>query len=218
MKPTTSYDEFIPQWHNKIFRIMRSRGIRPDDLEDCFQTILAKMVECDGLNRYNPLISHFSTYVYAVVLSETQNYYTRQARHESRYSNFTSLSKESHSETAKSPGDPLSQAMTFEDYYEADSPDATDLVLSSEFFEQIEEIRYGLSAIPVRSFAEVETQDGIERRPRSHLMVFEMILQGFNQKEIAEYLVYSVNSVNLLIHQIREMPEAKRLLRIWKGQ
>lgn len=212
IKHVKTLKEFIEQWDKKLDKIIASHGMQ-DMAEDIKQDIYLCIATPDskpdsptlgqnGLERYDPKRSAFSTYVYGLVLVRVRNARAKRVRE-------LGLMPYSH-DTSKYDVDDEGRQTTRRDRNEAHSYDldgkATDLE-RTEFNIQLRNVLETLRTYPVRSYF---FKDG-ECITRDLATLLELIISGKTREEIVEYFQYSTGSVGVMFDQLRRCPELQEL-------
>jgi len=203
IQPTKDINEFVKQWDKRIEKIIRSHGMG-EHMEDIKQEIYMRIIQDDGLEKYDPTRGSFSTYCYALILTKVRNARTKFYR-ERRIVPVSLEQKDVPENT---------------EYANGRQRDRLELHAMSLI---------GQSENPVRNIEvqrHIESTLDILRRQtevRSHFFrdgkcitrdlatLLTLILEGKTREEIVEHLDYSTGSVGILFKELRERPELKEL-------
>ena len=181
-------EEIVQTWLPLIRRALAHYKVRQDDREDVAQMILCQIFEKRYDQIYDPKKSKLNTFIFAMVSKRIKGMYSKRGRDAIDRAQFI--------------GDNhwiIADRFSF----------VCGKVERNEFWGLVEEAKAQLSKLPPRRSRVME--DG-EVCHRTILAVFELMIKGRRQVDIATEMGYSEGSISIMRQEIKGQPAVQKLL------
>lgn len=202
----TTMAQFVKEWDRKLDHIITSFGLG-ESTEDVKQDIYEAMCVPDpetgknGLEKYDPARSSFSTYVYAMVLTKARNAKAKKIRENSMIQLQNFHANEDDDESLSN--------------WSRDRIEARSAILTGQRSEK-DRVEFRLQLKDVFNVLRTYTprsdffRNG-EVIVRDLTTLLQLILEGKSREEIVTYFEYSTGSVGVMYESLRSVKELQEL-------
>lgn len=179
----------VDEWLPLIHRALNHYQVRPNDKEDVAQSIVCQIFEKRYDRIYDPEKSELSTFIFGMVRKRILSLRGQKGRDAMKHVHLV--------------GDDewiINDRRKIESSYKR--------AVRGEFFELVEDARKELEKLPRRR---PRIKDG-KLEHRTVTDVFDMLVGGMVQTNIAKEMGYSEGTVSIMVEMIRQQPAVQKLL------